>query len=52
MSQENVGIVRRSFEAYQRGDLNAALADAHPEIVWDPFEEAPMQGLDAVRAYL
>src|SRR5512134_4105429 len=52
MSEENVEVVRRSFAAYQRGDLDAALADTHPEVYWDPFEEAPMQGLDAVRAYL
>ena len=52
MSQGNVEVVRRSIEAYQRGDLEAALADVHPAIVWNPFEEAPMQGVDAVRAYL
>ena len=52
MSQENVEIVRRSFEAYRHGDLEVALADAHPEIVWNPAEEAPMRGLDAVRTYL
>ena len=52
MSQENVEIVRRSLEAYQRGDLDAALADAHPQIDWNPFEEAQMRGVDAVRAYL
>ena len=52
MSQENVDVVRRSVEAYARGDLAAALADAHPEIAWNPFEEMPMRGLDSVRAYL
>ena len=52
MSQENVKIVRRSFDAYRRGDLEAALSHAHPEIVWSPAEEAPMRGLEAVRAYL
>ena len=52
MSQENVEIVRRSLEAYRRGDLDAALAHVHPEIVWSPYEEAPMRGVDAVRTYL
>jgi uncharacterized protein len=52
MSQENVEIVRRSFDAYRRGDLDAALADANSQIVWNPAEEAPMSGLDAVRDYL
>ena len=52
MSQENVEIVRRSFDGYQRGDLETAMADAHPQIVWNPAEEAPMRGLDALRAYL
>ena len=52
MSQENVELVRRSLEAYKRGDLDAALADTHPEIDWRPFEEAPMRGVGAVRAYL
>ena len=52
MSQENVEVVRRSFDAYRHGDLDAALSDAHPEITWDPYEEAPMQGLDAVRGQL
>ena len=52
MSQENVEIVRRSFDAYRRGDLEAALSHAHPEIVWSPAEEAPMRGLEALKAYL
>ena len=40
------------LDAYGRGDVDGALANAHPEIVWNPFEEAPMRGVDAVRAYL
>ena len=31
MSQENVEIVRRAFEAYNRGDLDAAVADFAPD---------------------
>ena len=33
MSQENVEIVRRSYEAFASGDLTAVLADADPEVV-------------------
>jgi len=38
MSEENVEIVRRSIDAFNRGDLDAALADLHPEaeVVDDP----------------
>jgi ketosteroid isomerase-like protein len=52
MSQENVDRVRRGTEAYIAGDLEKALADADPEIIWNPAEEAATQGFDAVRAYL
>jgi ketosteroid isomerase-like protein len=31
MSQENVEIVHRSIDAFNRGDLEAALACLHPE---------------------
>ena len=33
MSQENVEIVRRAFEAYVRGDLDAAYSYLDPESV-------------------
>jgi ketosteroid isomerase-like protein len=32
MSQENVEIVRRGYEAYARGDMDAAVAPFDPEI--------------------
>jgi uncharacterized protein len=32
MSQENVEIVRRAFEAFNRGDLDGAVSDAAPDI--------------------
>jgi ketosteroid isomerase-like protein len=44
MSEENVEIVRRGTEALQRGDLDAAFADADPELEW---EEMPSLGPDA-----
>jgi ketosteroid isomerase-like protein len=46
MSQENVEIVRRFLEV----EVEEALAYADPGIVWNPIEEAPTQGHDAVRA--
>jgi ketosteroid isomerase-like protein len=48
MSQENVEIVR-SFLVV---DVDEALTYADPGIVWNPTEEAPTQGHDAVRASL
>ncbi len=47
MSQENVGIVR-SFLVLD--DFDEALRYADPGIVWNPVEESPAQGHDAVRA--
>ncbi len=49
MSEPNVEIVRRLFEAYVAGDDEKAVAETDPEFVWNPVEEAPSQGHDAVR---
>jgi ketosteroid isomerase-like protein len=35
MSQENVEIVRRMYEAFHRGEVEAALACFDPEVVLD-----------------
>jgi ketosteroid isomerase-like protein len=35
MSEENVEIVRRMYDAYQRGDNETALAAFHPEVEFD-----------------
>ena len=48
MSQENVEIVRRFLIV----DVDEALAYADPDIVWNPIEELPTQGHDAVRESL
>jgi ketosteroid isomerase-like protein len=48
MSQANVEIVRR----FLSGDDDEALTYADPGIVWNPIEELPTQGPDAVRASL
>jgi ketosteroid isomerase-like protein len=47
VSQENVEIVRRFLDVV---DVDEALTDAAPDIVWNPIEELPTQGHDAVRA--
>jgi ketosteroid isomerase-like protein len=48
MSQESVEIVRRFLIL----DVDEALTYADPGIVWNPIEELPTQGHDAVRASL
>lgn len=46
MSEQNVEIVRRFLAA----EMDEALALADPGIVWNPIEESPAQGHEAVRA--
>ncbi len=41
MSQENVKKVRRSIEMFNRGDLDAVIRDADPEIEWHDQPELP-----------
>ena len=48
MSPQNVEIVRRFLSV----DVDEALTYADPGIVWNPIEELPTQGHDAVRASL
>jgi ketosteroid isomerase-like protein len=48
VSQDNVEIVRRFLLV----DVDEALTYADPGIVWNPIEESPTQGHDAVRASL
>jgi ketosteroid isomerase-like protein len=48
MSQDNVEIVRR----FVVGDLEEALTYADPGIIWNPLEEPPTRGRDAVRSYV
>jgi ketosteroid isomerase-like protein len=47
MSHENVEIVRRFLVVE---DLDEALMDVDPDIVWNPVEESSAEGHDAVRA--
>ena len=55
MSQENVEIARAAYDAYNRGDLDAALVDAAPEFELDWTRAVgPQRGvyrLDQVRAF-
>jgi ketosteroid isomerase-like protein len=39
MSRENVEVVRRGYEAYDRGDIEAVLATFDPEIEWKQVEQ-------------
>ena len=41
MSQENVEIVRRAFDAYNRGDIDAAVADIAPDCEFRPTGALP-----------
>jgi ketosteroid isomerase-like protein len=44
MSEENVEIARRSAEAFNRGDIDAWLADIDPEIEWHGVSDEPDPG--------
>jgi ketosteroid isomerase-like protein len=41
----NLEIVRRSYAAFERGDLDAVLADFDPEIEWHQAQGLPHGGL-------
>ena len=41
MSQENVESLRRAFEAFNRNDLDAAVADVHPDCEYIPSGALP-----------
>jgi ketosteroid isomerase-like protein len=49
MSQENVEDVRRSLEAYCRGDYIGGSAYLAPDVVWHVGQEPPARGPAAVR---
>ena len=44
MSQENVEIVRRVADAYNRRDVGAMLGELHPEIEWQPWLQVQLGG--------
>ena len=49
----NVDIVKRSYEAFARDDMDGVLGDMHPEIEWHQAQGLPhggfYRGLDEVR---
>ena len=56
MSQENVAAAKRIYEARNRGDVDAVLAECDPDVVWNPHLATlggqPIRGHDEVRAYM
>ena len=55
MSQEDVQAVTRMFDAFNRGDFEAALALLHEDVIWQdppdaPDGNGPYRGHDAVSA--
>ena len=44
MSQENVEIVRRVSDAYNRRDVGAMLDELHPEVEWHPRLQLQLGG--------
>jgi ketosteroid isomerase-like protein len=48
-----IGALRRSHEAFNRGDFDAAVESAHPEIEFiPPGGQAPLRGAAALRAWM
>jgi ketosteroid isomerase-like protein len=57
VSEANLEIVRRSWEAWLRGDLGALASLWDPEVVWDlqhfqDWPESSYQGVEGVRRFL
>jgi ketosteroid isomerase-like protein len=42
MSQEVLTMVRAGYEAFNRGDIEAALAQLHPNLEWWPAADEPI----------
>jgi len=49
MSDQNVEVVRRIWDAYSRGDFDQIRAYADPAVVMITLEEGPLYGIEAVR---
>ena len=57
MSEENAEIVRRGWEAWNAGDMEALISLWDPEVVWDlqhfrNWPESSYHGIEGVRRYL
>jgi ketosteroid isomerase-like protein len=48
MSEENVEVARRAYDAWNRDDLDAFLAELDPEVVWHTAIEGSAEGDDMV----
>jgi ketosteroid isomerase-like protein len=48
MSTENVDAVRRSFDGWNRGDVDAWLESAHPDIEWSSEIARRIEGTETV----
>jgi ketosteroid isomerase-like protein len=48
MSQENVEAVQRAVEAYNHRDVEALVAEAHPDIEWHPAILMMLSGKETV----
>jgi hypothetical protein len=48
MSQENVDLIRRGYEAFARGDIEAVVELVDPDVDWRPAI-APILGVDTIR---
>jgi ketosteroid isomerase-like protein len=48
--------VRRGYDAFNRGDFDAAVEELHPDVEWGRVDQAPetntLKGVDAVRAWM
>jgi ketosteroid isomerase-like protein len=50
---EIIARLRRAYEAYSRGDFDAAIEIAHPEMeLFLPGSQASLRGAEAVRAWM
>jgi ketosteroid isomerase-like protein len=53
MSQENVELLRSLYEAFNRGDFDAAVRAAHPDVeLIPPGGQSPVRGGAALRAWM
>ena len=56
MSRENVAAAKRIYEARNRGDVDAVLAEFDPDVTWQPhlatLSGHSIRGHDGVRAYM
>jgi ketosteroid isomerase-like protein len=51
--REMIASLRRGYEAFNRGDFDAAMAVVHPEIEFAlPGRRLPLSGKEAVRAWM